>query len=784
MALKEYKLMRRFIATACVVCLLGAIVGSPLEAAPRRRRPRPNPNPGGGGNFSSDRVDKAIDKGIAFLKSKCNKQTGLWHGHDVDKGAKHMNYQPFGPTALATYALIEAGVSPQDPVVAKSLKALSKAKLSRTYSIALRACAFRAAVAHEAKEYKTYLRRDVFKLISMLRGGSYGYFDPKLAGRKPHHPWDNSNGQYGVLGVWMGLLENIEIPRSYWLHVMDHWKRTQKSDGAWGYRNDAMRAGMCTAGVASMFVCFDSLRSSDFLRCSVNFEKDRDYVVIKKGLDWFDKNFERSLNGGVPLGHGNSIYYYLYGIERIGLASGYKYFGKADWYKMGVSKLLGMQNGGSGAWNGPWGDVVCTSYALLFLVRGRNSVLFNKLQFNGDWNNRPRDLATLTRWLSQNYEKTVNWQIVNLQTPVHDWHDAPILYISGAKNPKFSDGDLKKLRQFVHEGGTLFSVTECNGSGFKEGMYDTYGKLFPKHKLVDCKPDHPLYSIYYKLRGQPKFTIVSNGVRPLAIHTDVDLSRSWQSNRPATGKAAFEGATNVFMYVTDKGLALRRRGQSHWPAGSPGGSKQVKIVRVKYNGNYDPEPLALKRFAILMASQANTRVELAGSVPAAQVPRSGAKLAVLSATGTFTLAPAEQNALKQFVAGGGTLLIEAAGGDPGGNATNGFVKAAADVVKSMYPDNRLRGLAMSSPLLAMQGMSITKVSWRRETRLKMAGISNPELKAVLVNGRPAVIVSQHDITGGLIGTPACSVYGYSAGSLTRMGSAFKIMRNITLFAGK
>jgi len=777
--------MRRSAVTVCMVCLLGGIASETLLAKSKKRPPR-KANPAGGGHASTDRVDQAIAKGIRFLKSACNdKKTGLWAGYGIDKGPGQMNYQPYGPTALATYALIEAGVSPRDPVVAKALQKLAKIKIARTYSIGLRACAFRAAVAHEAKEYLTHLRNDVRHLISMSRNGTYGYFDERMLRRKPHHTFDNSNGQYGVLGVWMGLLENIEIPRTYWLRVMNHWKRTQRSDGSWAYRgaNDKMRAGMCTAGVASMFVCFDSLRASDFLRCAINFEKDRDYAVIKKGLDWFDKHFAASLQGRVHLGHGNSLYYYLYGIERIGLASGYKYFGKADWYKMGVNKLLSMQKP-NGAWSGAWGDVVCTSYALLFLGRGRNAVLFNKLRFNGDWNNRPRDLATLTRWLSRNYEKTVNWQIINLQANVRDWHDAPILYISGAKNPKFSPGDLNKLRQFVHEGGTILSVTECRGSSFKEGMMDAYAKLFPGYKIVDCKPDHLLYSIYYKLRGRPRFAVISNGVRPLAIHCNDDLSRDWQANRPATGRESFEGATNVFMYVTDKGAALRRRGEALWPSAGSGGGRKVKIARVRYNGNFNPEPLAFKRFAILMARDAKTKVDLVGPMPAAQVPRSGAKLAVLSATGTFTLNEGETNALKQFVGGGGTLLIECAGGDPRGRASNGFTKAAENAVARMFPDQRLRNLSGSSPLFTMKGMSLSKVSWRRETRMQMGGVNSPEIKAVLVKGRPAVLVSPHDITGGLIGTPACSVYGYSAGTSTRPGSAFAVMRNIALFAAK
>jgi len=757
--------MRRLAVMACLVGMLGVMGSQALPAA--------------GADFSPEAVDKAIEKGIKFLRSQAtDKQTGLWHGHEIDKGPKHFNYHPYGPSALATYALIEAGVSPRDPLVAKALQTLKKVNTAHTYTIAMRACAYRAAVAHDAKEYITPLRADVRTLIRMLRGGSYGYFDPGRYGRKPHHAWDNSNGQYGVLGVWMGLLENIEIPRAYWQRVMDHWKRYQKPDGSWGYRDDATRAGMCAAGVASMFVCFDSLRSRDFLRCSLNFETDRDYRVIKKGLDWFDQNFEGSMRGRVPLGHGNSIYYYLYGIERIGLASGYKYFGKADWYKIGAERLLREQQG-NGRWAGPWGDVVSTSYALLFLCRGRNAILFNKLEFAGDWNNRPRDLAFLTRWLSRKYENTVNWQIVNLRAPITDLHDAPILYISGAKGPKFSKGDLDKLRTFVNQGGTLFSVTECNGAGFKEGMLDAYGKMFPDYKVTQCPPDHPLYTIYFKLRGRPRFYVVSNGARVLAVHTDTDLSQSWQGNRTATAKYAFEAAANVYMYVTDMSRSLRRRGVALWPAKAGFTPKRtVKIARVKYKGNYDPEPLAYGRFAIVMGRETRTRVDVTAPMPAAQVPASGAHLAVLTGTSALTLSETERDALKKFVASGGTLFLDAFGGDPPGTKSTGFYKSAAGMLRAMYPGQDLRRISITSPLYSVDGLKIARVAWRRSTKMRMGGVSSPDLRAIMVNGRAAVILSRHDITAGLLGCPAASVYGYS------VRTAFKLMRNISIFAAR
>ena len=64
-----------------------------------------------------------------------------------------------------------------------------------------------------------------------------------------------------------------------------------------------------------------------------------------------------------------------------------------------------------------------------FLIRGRAPVVMSKLQYAGNWNERPRDLANLVQWMSKQTERHLNWQIVNLQAPVHELHDAPILCV-------------------------------------------------------------------------------------------------------------------------------------------------------------------------------------------------------------------------------------------------------------------------------------------------------------------------------------------------------------------
>ncbi|MDY6913949.1 MAG: DUF4159 domain-containing protein [Planctomycetota bacterium] len=675
-----------------------------------------------------------------------------------------MQQYTVGPSALVVYALLESGASVQEPRMVNALRFLRDGQTNRTYSLGLRANVWLAASRQDNK-YLQQLRKDVELLCKSTANGSYTYTsmgDHKSSG-------DNSNSQYGLLGVWAGAQANLEVPKQYWWLVMQHWLNCQYDDGGWSYTTGQPNsaAAMSTAGVASLYVCFDNLFSDGFVKCDVNTE----FKPIKAGLLWFDRNFAKTFQGKVPLGH-SDLYYYLYGVERVGLASGYKYFGTADWYKIGATELL--RRSSSGGWaGGKWGNDVSTAFALLFLLRGRHPILFNKLEFHGDWNNRPRDLASLTRWMSRTFEKTVNWQIINLRVPVSEWHDAPILYISASKAPEFTDQDIKKLRRYVWQGGTLLSVRECDGKGFGDGIRKVYKKLFPDYEMTPCPQDHELYSVYFPLRSRPKLHTISNGVRSLVIHTDEDLSRSWQLRNLATEKWAFESAANVFMYVTDKGV-LRHRGTSPWPeAKKLENPTPFKLARLKHSSNYDPEPLAYERFALRMGNEENVKLQVLGPIEIKKLPEAKVKLAVMSGTGEFHVTDEEKEALKQFLAAGGTLVIDAAGG------SSSFAASTEKLLADMYGIRAIRRLATTSPIYDVKDHEIQRVKYRRRTVKALGPRKEPVLQAVLLDttgtSRPAVLYSRQDLTAGLVGYPAYAVDGYAP------ESAYEIMRNIVLY---
>ncbi len=717
--------------------------------------------------FSDEAVERAIAKGVRFLWSRQQKN-GSWKTEDVH-GRKPWTV---GPTAICTYALLESGVKPTDRRMARALRFLEKTQTDATYGLAFRALAYAAALRHDPK-YRTLLQQDVRRLVySCPVGGGHMYTSAARGQKVPKDDrTDQSTSQYGLLGVWAGAMRDLEVPLHYWQISLDYWRKHQKGDGGWSYQTEARHRpsiNMTLAGLASVYVCYDNLYAARFVECRGNAR----FPAAEKAMGWVQKRI------GDVYRERDHLYYGLYGVERVGLATGMKFLGRHDWYKSGATHLINHQEG-NGSWTKPGGGHsggagAMTSYALLFLLRGRRPVLFNRLEFNGDWNNRPRALANLTRWFSRKFEREVHWQIINLKVPVKDWHDAPILCLTGCKEISLAKADLDKIRTFVHQGGSILSVTECGGEGFRKGIREVYRKLFPKYELTKVATDHPIYTVQSRIPTTMEFHEVSNGARPLAIHSDQDLVLPWQTRQYRSSAGAFQAVTNIVAYTNGKiALAggLRFRGTTLWPPQYTGGTDRlVRIARLKHEGNYDPEPLAYERFARLMGRRTKTKVEVRGPMSIRDLPASDAQLATLTGTGPLSLSETEQKTLKAWLERGGTLVIDAAGGSPQ------FREAAEVLLTGMFGRRAARRLATTAPLLKRKGFEIGKAHYRSRTRGMLGNTTQPELRAVLLDDRPAVIFSRHDLTAGLVGYSSHAVDGYTP------ESAYEIMRNIALTA--
>jgi hypothetical protein len=736
--------------------------------------------------FTDAAVRDAVDKAIKHLWS-IQKDDGSWGGKN--------NY-PFGPSALATCALLSAGENPNSARMKKALAYLTEGirgpveskgdqkgygagkgasgDCIKTYTLGLMGNCFALANKDTDGAYRKQLRWVVERLVKSTKNGSYGY----TALGKQKSSGDNSNSQYGLLGVWGGVLGNEEIPREYWMTVMKHWMNNQAASGGWAYRgHENSTRTMTAAGIASLYVCFDNLFSEAFIQCTASSK----FTPIQKGLDWMERNFTDE-EGRIHMQRGG---YYLYGVERVGLASGYKYFGKADWYKLGCEWAIPRVREKAKKRGNKKSNPIEMSFMLLFLARGSYPVMVNKLQFEGDWNNRPRDCAALRRYMWDKFEGEPAWQIINLKVPVREWHDAPILYISGAKKPNFTDEQIEKLRTYVYQGGTILSITECpttGGTAFGQGIREVYRKMFPRLELTPVPDDHDIYTtrVQNDLRGKPDLHMISNGVRPLVIHTDEDLSLQWQLMRTSSQARAFEGFANILSYVTDK-YQMRRRGVSHWPE-KPEDVQPVatlKLARLKHSGNHNPEPLAHERLARLMLKQTGVKLDVTKPISATKLADSGATIAMVTGVGQARWTDEEKAAIKAFVQGGGTLVVDPAGGN------DAFYRDARTMLTEVFTNAPLR-IPATSPLYNPKGVPTGPVRYRLATeatlQLQPRQPAAPRLRAVLVDGRRAVFFSREDLTAGLVGYKCYGLQGYRVSKTDQPGTAFRIVRNIILDA--
>jgi hypothetical protein len=413
-----------------------------------------------------DSVDRAIAKSKEWLYKQQNSD-GSWEVIPArePKGDAWVvkGGQWGGTTALATYALLVAGEPHQDARIQKSVAFLKHAELIGTYAIAMR-CQVWLSLP-DTPERKQLLQKDYASLRSMMKttGDAKGKYPYVPEGKS----WSNSRTHFAVLGMWACAQGGIEVGDDYWNAIEQGWLRNQDASGAWCYYDKPeakypLSPGMTAGAVASLFVTPEYMHAQEGAGTRGNFR----YTPIERGMKWLADHFDLVATDN-PIEH-DFPYVTLYAVERVGVASGYKFIGTHDWYDVGAAWLLKKQYS-TGAFGS---SVPNTSMGLIFLARGRAPLAMNKLDYTVDakkappWNQRSRDVANVSRWIGRQIETPLNWQIVNLSATLEDLHEAPILYLSGNEAITLRAEDKAKLKQFVEEGGMIFGNADGGSIGF------------------------------------------------------------------------------------------------------------------------------------------------------------------------------------------------------------------------------------------------------------------------------------------------------------------------------
>jgi len=763
----------------CVVAMLFLSTAQPARAA------------------TPQQVQQAIEKGQTWLLSIRSKD-GLWElvpkpEAGIDKDIIDFKSRQWGAlTALCTYSLLASGIDRRTPEMKKAIDFLLTANIQSTYGLGLSS---QIVLFLPEKDSRELIKRNVAMLLAgmteppsnMVRqpqgwpseAGFYGYwtgtpvgtnqplFDKSISPRTigTHQPgdwFDRSNSQYAVLGMWALEEAGGEIRSLYWQIEDAAWKKAQLRTGGWNYNNlieDSRNAtaSMTAAGIATLFLTQDYTLDNNWGVCKGGIKN----LNIERGLHWMDQHIEEALSGN---------YYTMYGIERIGTASGRKYFGTKDWYKIGADYIVTHQNA-DGSWSGSNGAIPDTAFCLLFLSRGRAPVMMNKLEYTTDkaekniaevWDERPRDAANLAKWTGREDESYFNWQVVNLTVSPEELHDAPILYISGSQPLDFNKADEDKLRAYVEQGGLILGNADCGKDLFTKSFVALGKKLFPMYDFHQVSPNDFIFTEQFKdLRLKPKIMEMTNNVRKLMLLIpEADASKAWQvhSNR---NEGLFGLGANIFLYAVDKKNLLEKGDTyivSPIPTTQP--TTTMNVARLDVGDNGDPEPAGWQRMVGVMHNQYRVDLTVDHVKPEALA---GYKVVDLTGTGKLAFTPAARNGLKQFIEGGGTLIVDAAGGDIE------FADSVENELSTMFPGTRLDLLPDDHPIYSV--LPENKVGWRSYAVDKIGDKHHFKVRGFNIGKRTAVFFSREDLSAGLVGEPVDGIYGYDPQTATNLMAA-------------
>ena len=738
-----------------------------------------------------EKVRKAIDDGKTYLLGQQRRDDGSW-----EIGGNAVQHRG-GQTSLAILALLTAGVDPKKEAIQDGLKYLRKVKPTQTYVVGLQTMAL--AQAGQAVD-RELIQRNVEWLIAGQKDSGWSY----TQGGAP----DNSNTQYAVLGLHAAIEAGVPVDKKALERIRQHMLASQRG-GGWGYnpaqapRMTMTCAGLCNLIIAGMDLDVGKQRMQDgkIVDCGVYDENK----PIADALRWIGGEFPAEIPPGIAQQRlGGWPFYWLYGIERTGRLTGQRFLGGHDWYEVGCRYLVGAQKAG-GRWEGGSGDgppIIATSFALLFLAKGRTPVLLTKLAYGpadyAGWNNKHSDARHLVEFASRELFKRqpLAWQIfdvrggVKAETVAERNHLAaellpsPIVYFNGHDMAPPDSREREILKEYVQNGGFILAEACCGREAFRRSFEKLMREILPNSELRLLPDDHPIWTASGKFLVTPNkpFSLygVQHGCKWVAILSPQPLAYYWEANdfdKSEEGRIAFQLAANIIAYAT--GLEPPRPRLTEVEIPRDDGPERVrrgylKVGQLRYDGDWQPAPKAMRNLMSEVRKAGLDVVLETTPVFPSSVNNLQHRFLYMHGRSAFEERAQDLKPLHFNLTSGGLLLADACCGSPR------FDAAFRKFMEVLWAEDKLKlePIPPTDELYSaeLNGKKIVSVRCRRPGA-DGKGVDPayrdvaPALEGIKYNGRWVVIYSKYDLGCALEHTTSSDCLGHDYDSAVRLGTA-------------
>jgi hypothetical protein len=199
------------------------------------------------------------------------------------------------------------------------------------------------------------------------------------------------------------------------------------------------------------------------------------------------------------------------------------------------------------------------------LNTGPGRLAIARLQYDGggDWYANPSSLPNLIRAIAERTALPIERREAKVTLTDSALFDFPFLHMTGHGDVKFSETEVKRLREYITRGGFLHAD---DNYGLDESFRREIARVFPDRPLVEVPLSHPIYHLIYDLpAGPPKIHEhdgkpakgygIFIGNRLAVYYTfSADLGNGWEdigtyADPPALHEQAIRLGVNLFSYA-------------------------------------------------------------------------------------------------------------------------------------------------------------------------------------------------------------------------------------------
>lgn len=764
-------------------------------------------------------IRRAIDEGIQFLKRQ-QQPLGNWAEYPGET---------VGTTALVVLAMRSCGVDKDDPAIQRAMTYLRahQGRAGKNYSVSLQTMAF-CVVEPERdriliRENVAYLEKTQVRVNNEHNGGWH---------YTPSGHSDLSNSQFSVLALYEAERVGVSVNKDTWERTRQYWAHTQNKNGSWNYTPSAKggctdqggRGSLTCAGIASLIISSGILGNDGAVVRGENIicsqpPNHHFAAKIKGGLDWLARGFTVSEN---PNFKGHYLYYYLYALERAGRLTNRRFIGDHDWYREGADKLLEsrVNDPVDGSWRGAGVEskLVATSFALLFLSKGRRPVLMSKVEYGFDhsWNAHPNDANHLTMFAESRWKIDLTWQMLKIDAATtDDLAQTPVLYFCGNRSPlPDNEGDASKLaaklRDYLDRGGFILAEAQPDDRSFHSGFRELMKRVLPEpgYDLALLENSHPIWSAEIPIEPNQLRPIegISFGCRTSVVYVPPDkssaksgkqkpsLSCLWEvarifkrdENYPASVQRQIDAALgiglNILAYATNRELKYKdeisatatRKVPDTWQRRG-----RVFVSLLNHSGGANSAPRAAPNLLRWLETNLGIPVDLhnelvdPGDDHLYEYP-----LLLMHGRGVFQFSQQQRDRLKKHLESGGFLFANAI------CSNKVFGDSFRAEIEKMFPENPLERIAMDDPLFSdtYGGSKIRTLELRipelsPERRLTTPTRQvEPELYGLRHEDRWIAVFSPNDVSCSLERANSIECRGYTP------SSAMQLAVNVLLYS--